>query len=704
MQRLFSNMIRHKRIVTIVFIVVAAVCSVMILGVSVNYNMVDYLPANAQSTKTIAIMDEEFTQSVPNARAMVHNVSIQEALEYKDKLAKIDGVTEVLWLDDIVDIMEPLEVGSQETIEGYYKDNTALYSISIASGEEVAACAAIRELIGEENALSGDAADEAAAHESTTAEVANAVVILVPSIIAILIISTTSWMEPILFLFAIGVSILINMGTNIFLGEVSFITQSVSPILQLAISLDYAIFLLHSFGSFRKKYADVDVAMKHAMRQSLSTVAASAATTLFGFLALVFMDFEIGADLGINLAKGIVLSFISVMIFLPALTLSCYKLIDKTRHRKFLPSFKNSDKLFSRLRVPALVIIILIAVPCFLGQSQTDFIYGMGASNSNDRSGQETTAINEEFGQSTIIVILVPRGDMAKEQLLCEDLENLNHVTAVVSYSSSVGTVIPEEFLDTEITSQFYSEHYARIILYADTPSEGDMAFALVEAVNEVASEYYGDEFYLAGQSANLYDMKNVVQADNIRVNLIAIIAIFLVLLITFKSGLLPFILLITIEAGIWINLAIPYFSSTSINFIGYLVVNTVQLGATVDYAILFTNHYMRNRRQMLKGPALHRSMGETFKSILVSASILALAGFTLFGTSSNPIVSELGLMIGRGAVFSMILVVCFLPALLYVFDKAIAKTTYKPEFYAKDIAPKLKKSPKENQDEVKAV
>jgi len=679
----FANAItRRKKTVIAVFIAAALICVFLQMFVRINYNMVDYLPPNAQSTKALEIMDDEFAQSMPNANVMVKGVSIMEAMEYKKNLTSIEGVTQVYWLDDVIDIKKPLEMGDTDTIKGFYADGNALYSLTIEKGMEKEACAEILRVIGEDNALSGEAPELVAVQKAAVSEVLNAVGILLPVFIIILLLSTTSWIEPLLFMAAIGISILINMGTNIFFGQISFMTNSVSPILQLACTLDYAIFLLHSFEDNRKKYTNIEEAMQHAVKDSMKTVAASAATTLFGFLALVFMNFRIGADLGLTLAKGIVLSFISVMVFLPALTLFVYKFIDRTKHRELMPSFKNVNKVFSKIAIPAVIIVAILIVPTYLGQRQTSFTYGNSVALPDTRNERDSLATQEVFGKSTVMALLVPIGDIVKEQELSRDLEQLDHVTGVVSYANKVGTGIPPAFLGKEITDQFYSEHYARIIVYTDTPDEGDIAFKTVENISEKAGAYYGDAFYSAGQSANLYDMKTVVQKDNSMVNLIAIIAIFVVLLITFRSATLPLILLLCIETAIWINLSIPYFIGVPINFIGYLVICTVQLGATVDYAILLTNQYMNNRKKMGKREAISVSLGETFKSILVSGSTLSAAGFTLYATSSNPAISGLGLLLGRGTLLSMLMVVCFLPGMLTIFDKAIAKTTYKSVFF----------------------
>src|SRR5690625_347811 len=343
--------------------------------------MNDYLPENAPSTTAIDVMDEEFSGSVANTRVMIEDVNIPEALNVKEQLSEIDGVSGVTWLDDVIDIKIPLELIENDILETYYKNDNALFTFEVEEGKEVEATDAIYEVIGEDNALAGDALDVAISQKATGQETFNAAAILVPSL--------SSLIEPIFYLIAIGISILINLGTNIFVGEISFISQSVAPILQLAVSLDYAIFLLHRFDDFREEVDDPVEAMSLAIKRSFPAITASAATTFFGFLALTFMNFEIGADLGINLVKGIVLSFISVMIFLPALTLLLYPLIEKTSHKQWLPTKYNVGKYILKLRFPALILIAIIIVPAFFAQSNTSFIYGMGDIPEDTREGQD---------------------------------------------------------------------------------------------------------------------------------------------------------------------------------------------------------------------------------------------------------------------------------------------------------------------------
>jgi len=681
METIVDIIVIHKKLIIVLFVLLSLVCAALYPLVGVNYKMVDYLPPSVGSTRAIAVMGEEFSETIPNANVLVKEVSIMEALQYKELLADIAGVSAILWLDDVADLKIPLKMQDADLVEEYYQDGAALFMLTIEDGMENKACAAIRELIGEKNALSGEAADIDFMQNASVSEVLNALAILLPIFIVILMISTDSWLEPLLFLSAIGVAVLINMGTNIFFGRISFMTNSICPLLQLAVSMDYAIFLLHSFADNRKKQQNIEDAMKQAVKSSITTISASALTTLFGFLALVFMEFKIGADMGLILAKGIIVSFISVVIFLPALTLCVYTAIDRTRHRPLLPDFSQIHKTLSKTAIPMVVIVLLVIVPSFLGQQKTTFVYGAGSAGKGTYLERDKNALEDVFGKTNITALLVPAGDIVKERDLCQELKSLDHINTVISYAQTVGTAIPAGFLSGDITDQFYSKNYARIIIYADIPTEGDLTFGVIRQIYEIARKYYGD-FYLAGQSSNLYDIKNIVAIDNFRVNMIAVVSIFLVIMLSFRAGVLPFILLITIETGIWINLSIPYFFNTSIHFIGFLVLSTVQLGATVDYAILLTDHYRENRRHMPKKDALHKSLGDAFKSIIISGFTLAAAGFTLYFTSSNPSISDIGFLLGRGTLLSMLMVLCFLPTMLSLFDNLIAKTTYKAGFY----------------------
>jgi predicted RND superfamily exporter protein len=423
--------------------------------------------------------------------------------------------------------------------------------------------------------------------------------------------------------------------------------------------------------------------VKKAMKKSFSPIASSAATTFFGFLALVFMRFQLGPDLGLVLAKGVVFSMLSVFLLLPALILLLDRLIEKTTHRPFLPSFKGLGKLVIKLAVPILIIVALIIVPAFLGQRSNNFIYGMGGYAEDSRAARDVRLITDRFGNNMQMALLVPRDQPALEEIFIDKLEELPEVKSLTSFISVSSSALPPEIISEELTSQILSDDFSRIIVVSNSPSEGPETFALAEHIREIADEVYGpdSEIHLVGENFVITDMRDTIQEDSIIVNGLAILAVALVIAIAFRSISLPFLLVLTIEISIWINLALPYFSGTNLSYIGYLIVSTVQLGATVDYGILLTQHYMDNRKILGKKEAARKSVSDTAGSLISPAFILAAVGLVLAAVSSISVVSELGLVLGRGALLSLGMVIFLLPNLLRIFDRLIEKTTWKADF-----------------------
>lgn len=664
---------RHKKAIIAVFLIASLVGVLLFLLTPVNYNMMDYLPEDANSTKALELMQKEFDQPLPNLNVMVENVSLTEALKIKEQIAGVDHVKEVLWLDDTVDLQTPLQVQDAATVETYYKDGCALYMVSVEDGQERAAIAAIRKEIGDCK-FSGSAAEQAESQNMAVSEAMKAIVLIIPVTILILILVTESWIEPLFYLMNIGTPVLINLGTNIFMGEISFVTLAAAPVLQIAVSLDYAIFLSHSFETYKKLEPTPARAMYYAMTASIRSIGASMLTTLFGFVALLFMNFRIGADMGVSLVKGILISFLSVMVFFPALLLCGNRLIEKTKHRRLTPTFQNIGKGVSKIRIPVFCVILLLLVPAFLGQTHNRYFYG---SSEKTVPGSEAWDIEQKFGVTNSAVLLVPKGDGVRETMLCDSLSELTHITSVTAYATMVSNKIPEAYLDSSVVSQFYSEDYARIILSSDCAYEGDEAFSMVEAVQQTAEEYYPGSWYLCGQSANMYDIKTCVQQDNTTVTLITILSIYLILLLTTGNWFMPLFLILTIECSIWINMCIPYFSGSSLSYLGYLIISTVQMGATIDYAILLTNTYLENRKQLPKKEAMVKTLGDVFSSILISAATLSLSGFCLNWSSTNEVVKVLGGLICRGAILAILMVVLLLPTFLLLIDPLIPRTTF---------------------------
>ncbi len=665
-----------------VFLALTVFCALCQPLISVNYDMNDYLPPETASSVALDVMDAEYEGGVPNARVMVKNVTVAEALRYKEALEEIDGVTAVTWLDDAADVMQPLETLDQDTVSTYYQDGAALFSVTIEDEKRIEAVDAIRALIGDDNAMSGSAVSTAVATTSTVTQIQIISVCAVAFVLLILLLTTTSWLEPLIVLGSLGVAILINSGSNLIFGEISFVSNAAGNILQLAVSLDYSIFLLHRFEECRRETPDPREAMVEALCKSTMSILSSGLTTVIGFLALCLMQFQIGLDMGLVLGKGVVISLLTVFLFSPSLILLSHTLLEKTRHRSIVPSFRCLGKCVTKLMIPAMLLLLVISVPAYLGAAQNNYYYGAShIFGENTQLGADIKAIEAVFGKSDTYVLMVKRGTPAREEALSAALKELPEVSSVISYTDNAGSVIPTEYVEEDTLSKLMSEHYSRFVLSVKADLEGDTAFDLVRRVREIAEDYYPNEWLLAGEGVSTNDMKETVTTDMSKVNFIAIAAVFIVLLFSFKSLSLPIILVLAIETGIWINTAIPYFTNQSVFYISYLIISSIQLGATVDYAILFTDRYTEFRRSLPKRDAVVQTISSVTVSILTSGLTLTVVGFLMGFISTHGLLSQLGFFIGRGALLSMGIVLFALPGMLYLLDGLIQRTTKGAKF-----------------------
>lgn len=676
MNRFYEKVIRYRAVIMAVFLAVAIGCIYCRQFISVNYDMNDYLPEDTPSTVALDVMDDEFGGEIPNARVMVQNVTVAQALDYKEKLKAVDGVSAVTWLDDNVPITIPFEMIDQETLETYYKDNNALFSVTIEEDAINDAVPAIREIIGDDNAVTGSAVSTAVATQSTVEEIKIIAICAVIIVFFILILSTTSWVEPFIVLFGLGVAIVINAGSNLIFGEISFVTNAAGNILQLAVSLDYSIFLIHRFAQCKQTQSDSKRAMQDALVQSTSSILSSGLTTVIGFLALCLMRFRIGPDLGLALAKGVVISLVTVFLFMPGVILLTYPLIEKTSHQSFFPSFQKFGKLVRRICIPLVCVFVLLIVPSYLASTHNDYYYGSShIFGAGTQYGDDTTKIETIFGENDNYVLMVPRGNDAAERKLTAQLKNMEHVTSVTSLTGFLGASVPVDIYPTELTDQLESEHYHRMVLSVQVPYEGEETNSLIENIRNTAQKYYPNSYYLAGAGVSTYDLMNTVTADMTKVNLLAIGAVFVVLLFTMRSMVLSIALVLTIETAVWINLTIPYFMGTSLFYIAYLIISSIQLGATVDYAILLTERYKEVRIQYNKRDSIVQTISHVTASILTSGTTLVVVGFLLGKVSTHGLLSQLGYLIGRGTICSLICVLFVLPGLLYLTDHLFIKT-----------------------------
>ena len=688
MERLSEWIVKQRHKILIGFVILLLISGYASRYVVTNFEMTKYLSEDMGSIKSLNIMKDEF--GLPTSvRAMVKDVTLSDALAMKAQIARVDGVDSILWLDDVSDVFKPLDTIPQAALDQYYQEEDALFYIYFTESDFTertgGALSEIEKIIaskGHETYIFGTASSSQEVIKATDKSVSTLAMLFIPVIFIILLWSTTSWIEPFLFLLTLGAAILLNNGSNVLLGDVSFITKSMSTALQLAISMDYSIFLLHRFAEERAEGHNVELSMKNAISKSFGSIIASSVTTIAGFAALLLMNFKIGTDMGLVFAKGISLSLLTTLFLLPALTILFSKWIDKTHHRSLIPSMKGLGKLIYKIRYVSLFTVFLIVVPTFLGQQANTFTYG--GSSISEEVGTDSyyakKAIEEQYGAFNPLILLVPSGSPAKERALVTELEKHPAVEKVQNLSTLADDKVPVSVLPQMVQEQFASETYHRLIIPLNSGEEGDITFDAIENIKSVTASYYEDEYALAGTSVSLYDIREVADEDNLKVNLVAILSVAIIIFFTFKSKLLPFLLVLSIESAVFLNMSIPYFTGYEMNFIGMLVVSSLQLGATIDYAILLTSRYLERRQNHEKKESVILAIDDAGGSILTSGIVLTVAGYIISATSSVQTVSEIGELIGRGTLLSVLMVFLFLPAVLVTFDHLYMKNQLKKE------------------------
>ena len=683
MQLPVAAILRHRKTIVIVFLAITLVSLILIPLISVNYDMQIYLPADSETKSALNQMTDVFGLN-GSAQAMVTDISLTEAVGIKQDLSRIKGVKSVIFLDDWADLDQPIDYLDQKLVESFYRGSSALFQITFTEGDygetTRQALTDIRLLLGDHAALAGPAVRSANMSQSIGKELGLIMAFVIPVFLIILLLFTDSLVEAVLFLVVIGVAVLINMGTNSFFRNVSFMTHMSVAVLQMAISMDYSIFLLHRFGEERRQDPDLTSAMLRAVTKSFPAILASALTTMAGFLSLTVMRYTLGRDMGLVLTKGILLSLISVMVLLPVLTLIFIRIIDRTTHRNWLPTFKHFSHLTIRARWIVVPIWLVIAVLAFAIQSHNTFAYGESAimSSAGSRVALDQDAIEKQFGLANPLVIMIPADEPAREHQLTDALGRIAEVKAIQSLSTLADPALARPFLPDSVKAQFQQKGFARIILSLNVPEESAQSFQVVDEIRGLSEKYFGAEAVLLGSTTSVQDIRQVIEHDYFWVNILSIAAVALILLLTFRNLLLPVLLILVIESAIWLNMAIPWFADKPLSFIGYMIVSAIQLGATIDYAILMTSRYLESRQQDEPRQAARKAIRLAGGSILTSGSILALAGIVVWLVSTTQGIKELGLLIGRGAVFSAVLVLVVLPQILALMDFLIQRAGLK--------------------------
>lgn len=672
--------VQRGRIIEKFFIAMTILCAVCYPFVGVNYDLSKYLPDFAPTKQALDVMEKEF--GYPGmARIMVKDVTLPEARTIRQRISRVDGVDLVVGPDLAANVYSTDAFIKNSLTDRFYKDGNAVYQIIFEDGDSDASThKAINEIYGivgkDRGCFAGSAVSSKERQESITREIAMAIGMAVVIIWLILTLTTTSWFEPFLFILVMVVAIVLNMGSNIMFGRISFFTFSTAAILQLAVSMDYSIFLLHTYTAIKQSGVDSRPAMEAAIEKSCSSILASGTTTIVGFLVIALMKFTIGRDVGFVLTKGIVCSLVTVLFLMPTLILRFDKKIEKTAHRSFLPPLDGMGKLMYRIRIPVLAVAALCAVPCYFGQSMNYFYYGDDAlgSGPGTRVYEDSRAIEDVFGKSNVIIAMVPNGNVIKERRLTDELEDQEFIDYALSMAGTLPQGIPESFLPESVTKQLRTGSYARILISMETREESSYSFQCSEKLTEIVKKYYPEDSYVIGMTPTTIDIRDILTDDYNRVSIISLAGVALVVMLTFHSVMVPILVIIPIEVAIYLNMTIPYIIGDSMVYIGYIIVSCLQLGATIDYSILMTNNYMEFRETMGSREAAVTAIAKSAISILTSGGILTVVGYLLYFTSSIQAISQVGRLVGRGALLSMLLVLSLLPALLAAFDKPIRR------------------------------
>lgn len=689
MRRLLNKKTRYITLIVILGITLLSIGLSPL--VKINYDMRLYLPEDSRTKETTSLMEEEFGNT-SMVQIMTTNLSIENASRIVYEIEKLDNVKSVLWLATVADLSIPLENLDQELLAGFYDDGKLLLTVefmeddySLLVGDALDNIKSLLKANGINAHYRGAAVQNASSRSKMNTEMLWILLITVPIAIIILFLASYSWFEPVIVLINLGVAIIINLGTNYMLSSVSYVTIAIASILQLAMSLDYSLFLIHRYYEQREAGLDVIDAAVKSTKDAFSTVTASALTTIFGFLALLFMSYKIGTDIGLALAKSIVISYLVTLIFLPLLLVFFDKLLLKLKRKKVEKTFERTANFFKKYRLALVIGLVVIGGVGFYLQTKADYLYGDATLlDEADPLVIDENAITEHFGAFQPVVILYRNEDTTNAIALAESLMQIEEVSQIQSLVTSIDPAIPENIIPAEALKQFKGENYSRMIVYLDILEETDRMYEVSGIILDLISEHIPGKTYALGIVTAITEIKETVDRDGIIVQIISAIVIALVIGIIMKSPLLPLLLVLLIEISIWINVSITSLSGGSVVYIGYLVFSSLQLGATIDYAVLLTSRYQEFRGEMDKFEAIKKALVKSVPAIITSAVVLAVAGFVEAIVSQLSIVKEIGLLIGRGALLSGVLVIFILPALLLVFDNPIQKSIIKTSWFKK--------------------
>lgn len=681
MHKIAEKICKHRKLILIIALLLLIPSIIGMKATRINYDILVYLPEDIETIKGEDILSEDFDMGGFSV-VLLEDMSTKDIVKLEEKIRKIDNVEKVVSIADVLGSNIPVEMLPDDIKDKVYKDNETLMLVTfkeqISSDATMNSVEELRKITDEHCKISGMTATVLDTRNLSDSEVVIYVIIAVILCLIVLELALDSYVAPVLLLLNIGIAILYNMGTNIFMGQISYITKAISAVLQLGVTMDFAIFLYHSYMQEKEKIKDNNEAMANAISKTFVSVLGSSLTTIAGFLALCSMNLTLGKDIGVVMAKGVLLGVISVVTILPAMILELNNLIEKTKHKEILPKF-TKVKNFVMKHYKAIGIAFLIILPvAFYGYQNTKIYYNLDKSLPTTLdSVVANTELKDKFDMTSMELLLVNK-DMPDYEVnkMVEEIEKVEGIEWTLDYSKIGSIGVPKEALPEDIVSIFQSDKYQMILINSKYEMATDELNAQVETINQIIKKY-DENAILAGEGPLMKDLVEISNHDFNSVNTVSIAIIFVIMIVVLKSISLPVILIAVIEFAIFINMGIPYYTNTVLPFIASIVIGTIQLGATIDYAILITTKYITARKEGKdKKEAIDGALGTSIGSIIVSGLCFFGATFGVGAYSKIEMIGSLCTLMSRGAIVSMVCVIAVLPSFLMIFDKLICKTT----------------------------
>ena len=672
---------KHKVLIVIISMLLLIPSFLGMAATRVNYDILSYLPESLETVEGQDIMVDEFGMGA-FSMVVVEDMDLKDVAALKEKFQNVEHVKDVLWYDSVADLSIPVSMIPEKFKDGFFNGDAtmmiALFDNTTSSDAAMEAVSDMRKIANEQCFISGMSGVVTDIKNLALEEMPIYVVIAACLSLLVLLLAMDSLVIPVLFLLSVGLAVVYNLGTNIFFGEVCYITKSLTAVLQLGVTMDYSIFLLNSVEAYKQKYDSKDRAMAHAIADTFKSVAGSSVTTIAGFLALCVMTFALGRDMGIVMAKGVVIGVICCITTLPAMILVFDGVIEKTKHKPLVKSLDKASGFITKHYKVWLLVFLVMLYPAVYGNNHTQIYYNIDKSlPATLDSNVSNEKLKEDFDMSTVHMILLKNGLDSKEKTqMLDQIDKVDGVKWSLGMNSLIGPTFPESMIPSDIKKMLQSDNYEVQFICSEYSSATDECNAQLDAIQKIVKKY-SPESMVIGEAPLMKDLQDTTNVDLQRVNILSMAAIFLIILFVFKSISLPFILLFVIEFAIFVNMAIPYYQGVTLPFVASIVIGAIQLGATVDYAILMTTRYQRERQHgKNKMEAISIAHKTSMPSIISSGLSFFAATFGVSCYSQVEMIGSICTLLARGAIISMVVVLLVLPAMFMIFDKLICKTS----------------------------